>query len=1739
MVTKIVSTKSTGDSGGIFETQVCAFYMAHLLLGIPLFSFRSGTIIRIDLQVRGDEWFFDDLLITMENESGRVVCNIKSSQIFGQKTIPKDIIKIAWEQYIHKGSKVFNRNKDYFLICTGTLPPKIHTPLHQLLQMAGDMRPEQLNTRISTADGNFSKELINLYEQFRCPKELCNCVNGNEPLTGEILSRLKVREFDFQHSDSRDIRNGINICEQVLKDRSEYAGRKLWDRLIAIVLERKPLGGGIDRSELLGELKSDFEFCDHPDFAPDWKLLRENCAFALDTIQDTIGGSYHIPRKEEIESINSSFAENDILILSGPSGSGKSAIAKKWVKTKIDFAEIIWASASTLERISPRTWGENVSLSHSLHDVLNNSPECERYIVFDGIEQVVSSNQQDNLRFLLSVLEKLSGPRWKILITCQPEGLSRIMHIFLGTQWVSSNRKVMPLNPIPDKELDQFLSKFTNLNRLSFRPEFRPILCNLKLLDLMAKGFMVGELDPSHWASESDFLNWYWKTIVMKGDTGLARSRFLQKIAANQADNASVNTPLSDIDDHNLGLVEELKKDEVIDVRDERIWFSHDIQADWARTRLLLSKEENFIEFVASRLHLPMWFKAIRLHALGLIEKNDDLTTFNTIWLAAQDQNLQSLCDFLIEGVLFAGNPENAMNRIKPILFQNEGSVLRRLLKRFEFLLTIPDTTYKLLIPDDEHDDLDVYLSSTQRTPLVAQWLPILRWIIGHSDKCLEYAPTEVASIANMWLSKMPVYFSNQAPFPCRKELGEIVLSLAEDLNRSSWSDKYYFRNEKSSEIIYQAALCAANEHPERVREFVLVACRRKPPSDFIEEKLQDENLPENAVKTRWSTLGTIGFENRITPDPWPDGPVKQVDEPFRKACLETAALQPLMSLQPELCIEILLALIIEEPTPRKCYDYDPFDVERLNFHFSFDFYTPLWTRGPFFTFFNINPFCAIKFLCKLVDFATERTFAYRLKEGEKPFSISVSFVDGIHEYLGGPNLFLWFRDQSHVPDVVVCTLMAFEQWLYMMIDQKEDVSDYLKKALVQTKSTAIVGVALEVSKKTPELFTSVLKPFLASEYLYDWDTQRLEGFEGHQMMGWELKSKQLAKLAEKFHGLPHRKLQLTSIALNYFIEDKSMTSFFEETRRKWQNKLRKYPGNLFLENLCIWFDRNNWYKVDTPNGKAAFEFRAPEPVEKKRKKGLEESQVQIAISTAPFKLHKLLEEKQELSDSEADELWKSIDYFKEKLTVEDPEGLTKKQDVECGIAAVLVVCAPKWLKKNSEVSIWCQKTMANSCKNPQPPTKFDVPSAVLLPRWDYFCSIAYPFLWEQNVASRVHREIIALLASTYHDRAVGLLCSSVKNQRKKWGDSFIQFVNLVIQLGPWRCGSKGFEPPSSLQEYKLSVIEDFVVGKAPKVQVNLMELEERSRQMHKAEGKRMDGWFPLLDLPTLKSALSCLMLDHQGKPAYDFESALIALQSGLEISLERLNLKTNKDDSGRPKRTIPYEFDLWILREIAFALPHVSVSKGRDDLWKNILALGPNEEHFVQDFLIEYFAMNLEKTEHRRIFVEIWKSMIDYALSCKSWDLAKPFAWYNAPVLFGHLIGGHPKLRNIWNKEYRSLINSMRPSINKVLEHCGKSVALDVFLTSLLSQPAFWGILDIGLRHIRQSLDKDPSQFWNKHGLTDLLAEMLETLYRERIFEIKQSRDVFDSYYWLLSKLAERHNPVAQELISRLAMPH
>ena len=45
----------------------------------------------------------------------------------------------------------------------------------------------------------------------------------------------------------------------------------------------------------------------------------------------------------------------------------------------------------------------------------------------------------------------------------------------------------------------------------------------------------------------------------------------------------------------------------------------------------------------------------------------------------------------------------------------------------------------------------------------------------------------------------------------------------------------------------------------------------------------------------------------------WPDGPKGKVDDAFRKVCLTTDALYPLISTAPQVAEEVILALLIEE----------------------------------------------------------------------------------------------------------------------------------------------------------------------------------------------------------------------------------------------------------------------------------------------------------------------------------------------------------------------------------------------------------------------------------------------------------------------------------------------------------------------------------------------------------------------------------------------------------------------------------------------------------------------------------------------------------------------------------------------------------------------------------------------------------------------------------------------------------
>jgi hypothetical protein len=104
---------------------------------------------------------------------------------------------------------------------------------------------------------------------------------------------------------------------------------------------------------------------------------------------------------------------------------------------------------------------------------------------------------------------------------------------------------------------------------------------------------------------------------------------------------------------------------------------------------------------------------------------------------------------------------------------------------------------------------------------------------------------------------------------------------------------------------------------------------------------------------------------------PWPDGPGAPVDRDFQEACLNGTAFAALVEANPNVALEVLLAVCIEEPQHD---DYmGPSALENYGLAYWHAGEPPMYFRGPFLRFLRAAPEQGISFVLRLVNFATRR----------------------------------------------------------------------------------------------------------------------------------------------------------------------------------------------------------------------------------------------------------------------------------------------------------------------------------------------------------------------------------------------------------------------------------------------------------------------------------------------------------------------------------------------------------------------------------------------------------------------------------------------------------------------------------------------------------------------------------------------------------------------------------------------
>lgn len=1747
MARVVAPTKVTGGGGFEFEDKVAAFYMCYLLAERVPLDPSFGIIKRIHFQTRADGWLLDDLLLTLRINDEERYCafSIKSNPQFSKTSAPSDFVRDAWEQYLGEKGNPFNRNKDRIGLITSPIDTNTKIKLEDLFKKARAQDSYDLARNI-TVEGYISKEGRSIFESFSCPQDLALKHSFDKNNIGSLLKCIEHLEFDFEHTSSSKLSEATSILRGVLESNSIDEAKNLWESLCTIARETRSKGGYIDLSVLIGKLRTRYRLKDFPDHSAIWERIKGKTKAELELIPDKIADTISLKRDSVISEINDKLTENNVVVLLGDSGSGKTVIEKTIAESKLDSCKIMWINA------------ENLAILNDLSsfEIVKVIPDKTAFLIIDGLDRFYDDSEFRKIALLLKACHQgIENSLWKIIISCQPEEWTRVQ-ANLSKFSVRVNWEILDVKNPSNAELEPVWQKYPPLKSLSLHLHLRQFIFRLKVLDLIARRISTGgTVDPKDWVGESSLINWFWIKEIEAKPKGLRRGVVLKKIAEKLADTLSIELLATDFSSDELSVIQELIRDRILKERNDKISFEHDLVADWTRQRILLEKYPNVFEYIKNRLTSPLWCKALRLLGIHLLEAETDLQKWKSIFdsFGGEKDRGNLGQDLLLEAAIFSANPLDNLEKQWIELQKNDGELLCRLLNRFLYSASFPNRI-ALLIANQHKDEATAEIVARYRDPYWLYWIPAIKFLHNHRSDAVQFAKKQVAEIVDKWLR-----FSG-IDWPARSEAAEIAIEIAEDMLALNMSIIKYIDSIGLVKLAFRAGLAACNEQPDRVLDFALTACSRKDPSVRILEliaKYNEEAISrEKEVKQPRigipEVLLSSMFESE-TPPPWPNGPKDEIDRDFQELCLEsdadTDALYPMIVSFPEKAREIILALLIEHPTPRDKYGSRLEEYTGMTF-FVHRWFPPFYTRGPFYFFLNAHPEKGLDLIISLINFATERWAEQWRNEGKESPHIEIEFSWGKKQFIGDAYVYYWYRDVIRVSKVIPSALMALEKWLYDRLENEEYKGEAVKlieEILKKGDSLAFIGLLISIGKKHSELFSDALISLLAIPEFYSWDVEHILKSEDHQMIGWFGHGKDMIKLAQEFNLMPHRKLQLNQIAINLFLKNEKTRKNFEEFRKIWKSRFEKSQFETVstdtLENLIQWFDISNWEIKDDPEQGKIFEFKIPKEIAKRRQEGFKEMQDRQLLLYSPIKFRGILDGKEKLSSDDAEKLWSTIQLVS-NITVakDDPDrDILNKNNAICGGIAILFKHFKDWLEKEPDKKKWCLEKVTGLILNPPQDRPFDSEVGIGSWIWDRFCAEVTPIIWADDPENILYRRCMAILAINKHYETVNILFKSASELRGILKEHFRQLINFLLKWShaKWKFYREQHSEKKTFDVNKWleKEIDAFEKGKISSDPITWEliaqdEIKRRKTLYEKEIKKRGKNRKPpseeYFDLWLIKAAFDWMPPLKQALDRNERKEWLRFWKQALSWTLNILETDGDGKISGTPS-----EWDRWLFERIAIQVLCMDDNERPDELWQPILNLGGEGHYWVDDFLMEWFTKGIGTENVSDNFIKRWKEMLEYAFGSEKWNPASGYRRYYLNKLWCELLGMNYIISNLWGEDKKSIIREMKQYYEQWANISLTNTDSAAMFINFLMCPASEEILFEGLTWlVKPSKEAGDRFFSDRHNNTQKhLADLLEVSWKKHREKIKGNSAAYDAFKNLLRKLVDMQNIQAIEL--------
>jgi hypothetical protein len=430
VASNVAPPKNTGGGGFVFEDDVCAWLLACVLVGEPVFGPALGEPVQLDFQTKPDGWSLDDVLVTTVAGTNhhRVALSVKSNAQFAAACAPADFVALAWEQWLHVHSPVFDRTADFLGILTGPTSAAARTSTTALLTKARAADPTLLPARIATAYWASEEERA-LFASFACPQSLAATHNVGDADTVRLLQRLHIRQRDFGEGGSESLNAALQLCQRALRSAARSDAETLWNALRTLAAELRPAAGHMTRSDLVDRLRDAFVLADYPNYRADWQRLDQQSAGTATQVPNAIAGRIALRRDASVRAVTDALQDHVCVAIVGASGIGKSAVARSFFETRVAVgARTLWFDATSFERPDFNAFEGSLRLTYPLTALFAAEPGVKPVLVLDGLDRLYSDNAFRIAGRVLGLAQQARpAARWQVVVPCQVQEWARVL----------------------------------------------------------------------------------------------------------------------------------------------------------------------------------------------------------------------------------------------------------------------------------------------------------------------------------------------------------------------------------------------------------------------------------------------------------------------------------------------------------------------------------------------------------------------------------------------------------------------------------------------------------------------------------------------------------------------------------------------------------------------------------------------------------------------------------------------------------------------------------------------------------------------------------------------------------------------------------------------------------------------------------------------------------------------------------------------------------------------------------------------------------------------------------------------------------------------------------------------------------------------------------------------------------------------------------------------------------------